>query len=228
MMIIKILGACMCTRWDITCISTCYILTAKPSEEKETREISNLSTGLSKGRDHGKPLENVSSKFFIGTEVSLWNNPPHLLTSSLWFTNFPLILLTSKVGYYNNKTIESVLYGLNTLMRNPLSWWWLYFCDTVGLPCNVAPGHLISTQLFCHNICSQMGSLCSWRFYLCFKALGEGWENLQLLGIPDTYWWNMMYNIHEYGYFYDRKVIWCIWIGNPRRIRTVERSCVSL
>ncbi|XP_058964872.1 dynein axonemal intermediate chain 3-like [Pocillopora verrucosa] len=41
---------------------------SKPSEEKETREISNLSTGLSKGRDHGKPLENVSSKFFIGTE----------------------------------------------------------------------------------------------------------------------------------------------------------------
>ncbi|PFX30161.1 Dynein intermediate chain 2, axonemal [Stylophora pistillata] len=40
----------------------------KPSEEKETREISNLSTGISKSRDHSKPLENVSSKFFIGTE----------------------------------------------------------------------------------------------------------------------------------------------------------------
>lgn len=47
------------------------ILTAKSSEEKETGGISNLSSGISKGRDQGKPLENVSSKFFIGTEVSL-------------------------------------------------------------------------------------------------------------------------------------------------------------
>ena len=47
------------------------ILTAKSSEEKETGGISNLSSSLAKGRDQGKPLENVSSKFFVGTEVSL-------------------------------------------------------------------------------------------------------------------------------------------------------------
>ena len=48
-----------------------FDLTAKSSEEKETGGISNLSSSVSKGRDLGKPLENVSSKFFIGTEVSL-------------------------------------------------------------------------------------------------------------------------------------------------------------
>ena len=47
------------------------ILTAKSSEEKETGGISNLSSSIAKGRDQGKPLENVSSKFFVGTEVSL-------------------------------------------------------------------------------------------------------------------------------------------------------------
>ncbi|KAJ7367405.1 WD repeat-containing protein 63, partial [Desmophyllum pertusum] len=41
---------------------------AKPSEEKESGGISNLSSSISKGRDPGKPLDNVSSKFFIGTE----------------------------------------------------------------------------------------------------------------------------------------------------------------
>ena len=45
------------------------ILTAKSSEEKETGGISgNLSSSIAKGRDQGKPLENVSSKFFVGTE----------------------------------------------------------------------------------------------------------------------------------------------------------------
>ena len=47
------------------------ILTAKSSEEKETDGKSNLSSSIAKGRDQGKPLENVSSKFFVGTEVSL-------------------------------------------------------------------------------------------------------------------------------------------------------------
>ena len=47
------------------------ILTAKSSEEKETGGISNLSSSIAKGRDQGKPLENVSSKFFVGTEVGL-------------------------------------------------------------------------------------------------------------------------------------------------------------
>ena len=48
-----------------------FILTAKSSEEKETGGISNLSSSIAKGRDQGKPLENVSSKFFVGAEVSL-------------------------------------------------------------------------------------------------------------------------------------------------------------
>ena len=52
-------------------MSNALILTAKSSEEKETGGISNLSSSIAKGRDQGKPLENVSSKFFVGTEVSL-------------------------------------------------------------------------------------------------------------------------------------------------------------
>lgn len=41
---------------------------AKPTEERESAGMSNLSTSLSKGRDQGKLLENVSSKFYVGTE----------------------------------------------------------------------------------------------------------------------------------------------------------------
>lgn len=49
---------------------TFHIFTAKPTEEKELSGISNMSSSVSKGRDQGKTLENVSSKFFVGTEVS--------------------------------------------------------------------------------------------------------------------------------------------------------------
>lgn len=40
----------------------------KPTEDKEPGGTSNLSTSISKGRDQAKPLENVSSKFYVGTE----------------------------------------------------------------------------------------------------------------------------------------------------------------
>lgn len=40
----------------------------KPPEEKESTVTSNLSSSISKGKDQGKLLENVSSKFFVGTE----------------------------------------------------------------------------------------------------------------------------------------------------------------
>lgn len=46
------------------------ILAPKPSEEKESTVTSNLSASISKGKDQGKLLENVSTKFYVGTEVS--------------------------------------------------------------------------------------------------------------------------------------------------------------
>ena len=53
------------------------LFSAKPSDdkEKESTSLHRLPSNLGKGKDQGRTLDNVDTKFFVATEVSevLWS-----------------------------------------------------------------------------------------------------------------------------------------------------------